>query len=259
MDNVKYVNHLGETLDLRSSKIMSSYEALKSFVQSMTNNGLTSEGKTTALPVICLSVESANKLIDTLEKDSISNKYGRFYINDWYIKLIYQGMKPVKRYGSKIKLELSFYAEDTVFTKETAYQLLPTSEVEEEYLNFPFDFDFDLGSDKVSVASIINNELLDADFVLKFSASVSSFDISIGTNSYIVDAAVNEDETFTLDTDEKEVYKESYRGKTNLFGAADDTSYIFNTLSHGTHIVTWAGEYPIALTVLEHRRTPPWI
>ena len=29
MDKVKYVNHLGESLDLRSNEIMSSYVALK--------------------------------------------------------------------------------------------------------------------------------------------------------------------------------------------------------------------------------------
>jgi hypothetical protein len=259
MDKVKYVNHLGETLDLRSAKIMSSYEALKAFVMSMSNNRLTSEGKTTPLPVVCLSIDAANKLINTLEKDSIKNKYGKLYINDWYIKVIYQGLSPIMRTSDKVKFEIRFYAEDTIFTKETSYQLSATSTISGNGLNFPFNFPFNFGADPIASASVTNNELLDADFVLKFDKPTSDISISIDANSYIIDAAINEGETFVLDTAEKEVYKLTQYGKTSLLGAADDASYIFNPISNGQHKVTWNGDFSLFLTLLEHRRTPIWI
>ena len=258
MDKVKYVNHFGETLDLRGTEIYSSYEALKSFVMSMSNNRLKSEGKTTALPVVCLSIDAANKLINTLEKDSINNIYGKLYINDWYIKVIYQGMTPILRTSNKVKLELSFYSEDTIFTKETSYQLTATNQMNGNGLNFPFNFPFNFGADPIAASSIMNNELLDADFVLKIDNPTSDISIFIDENSYIVDAAINKGETFVLDTAEKEVYKLTSLGKTSLLGAADDTSFIFNPISQGQHKVAWSGNFSLFLTLLEHRRTPIW-
>ncbi len=259
MDKVKYVNHFGETLDLRGTEIYSSYEALKSFVMSMSNNRLTSEGKTTALPVVCLSIDAANKLINALEKDSVNNIYGKLYINDWYIRVIYQGMTPILRTSDKVKLELSFYAEDTIFTKETSYQLSSANQINVKGFNFPFNFPLNFGADPIASSSITNNELLDADFVLKIDKPASDINISIDANSYIVDATINEGETFVLDTAEKEVYKLTLFGKTSLLGAADDTSYIFNPISNGQHKVAWSGDFSLFLTLLEHRRTPIWI
>ena len=259
MDKVKYVNHLGETLDLRSTSIMSSYLALKNFVQSMTNNRLTSEGKSVALPVVCLTKKDANRLIDTLEKDSTQNIYGKFYVNDWYIRVIYQGMTIIGEYGDKVKMEISFYADETIFTKETSYQLLPTSQISGVGLNFPFNFPFNFSADSVASASVLNNELLDADFILRFDKPTSDVNVFIDSNSYIVNATINEGETFVLNTAEKEVYKLTSYGKVSLLGVADDTSYIFNPISSGQHKFVWDGEFSLNLTLLEHRRTPIWI
>lgn len=259
MDNVKYVNHFGETLDLRGNGIISSYFAIKNFVQSITNNMLTSEGKRTSLTLVCLTKADANRLINTLEKDSTANIYGKFYINDWYIKVIYQGLSIVGEFGEKIKLELSFYAEDTIFTKETSYQLSASNQISGKGLNFPFNFPFNFGADPIASSAVTNNELLDADFVLKIDKPTADISISIDANSYIVDAEINEGETFVLDTAEKEVYKLTQYGKTSLLGAADDTSYIFNPISNGQHKVIWSGDFSLFLTLLEHRRTPIWI
>ena len=259
MDKVKYVNHLGETLNLRSTEIMSSYEALKAFVMSMNNNRLTSEGKSTALPVVCLSLDSANRLINVLEKDSINNQFGKLYINDWYIRVIYQGMTPIMRTSNKVKLELNFFAEDTLFTKETEYVLTSTGQNSDTGINFPFNFPFNFGHDPLATGSVTNNELIDADFILKFDKPTSDININIDAHSYILDAVINEGETFVLNTAEKEVYKITPFGETSLLGVASDESYIFNPISSGNHIISWSGDFNIFLTLLEHRRTPIWI
>ena len=53
MDKVKYVNHLGESLDLRSNEIMSSYVALKEFTLNMSNGILIGKSKKTPLMIVC--------------------------------------------------------------------------------------------------------------------------------------------------------------------------------------------------------------
>lgn len=259
MDKVKYINHLGETLDLRSNNIMSSYFALKDFTLSMTNSKLTGEEKNVSLPMVCRTKEIANELVDVLEKDSINNVYGKFYINDWYINVMYRGIKIIGEYNGRIKLEISLFAEDTIFTKETTYILTPTSSSTSSGLNFPFNFPFTFGADRLAASSIRNTELLDADFILKINKPVSEVNVTIGKNSYFIDAPIYDGETFILNTAEKEVYKETPQGITSMLGAADDTGYIFNTISNGDHSVVWAGNFPLYLTLLEHRRTPKWI
>lgn len=259
MDKVKYINHLGETLDLRSTAIMSNYLALKNFIQSMLNDKLISEGKSIPLLMVCSTRADANRLIDTLEKDSINNVYGKLYINDWYIRAIYQGFNVIGEYGNKIKLEVNFYVEETLFTKETEFKLSSTSQVVNRGLNFPFNFSFNFGADVVSASSVSNNELLNADFIIKIDKPSATINISIDANSYIVDSVIEEGEVFVLNTADKEVYKETALGKTSLLGAADDNSYIFNSISSGVHRVAWTGDFSLYFTLLEHRRTPTWI
>lgn len=259
MDKIKYVNHLGETLDLRSGNIMSSYFALKNFVQSMTNNRLTSEGKSTPLLMVCLTKADANKLIDVLEKDSITNEYGKFYINDWYIEVIYQGVTIIGEYGEKVKLEVSFYAEDTIFTKETHLVMTAAATQSSEWLNFPFTYPFTFGSDVLSHSNIQNTEFLGADFIMKISHPTPNVSVTIGKHQYFVDSAINENETFVLNTFDKKVYKQSKDGIASLFGASSDDSYIFESIPNGTHKVVWDGDFPLNITLLEHRRTPKWI
>lgn len=259
MDKVKYINHLGEEIDLRSGNIMSSYIALKNFVQSMSNNKLMSEGKSTPLSLVCLTKTDANRLIDVLEKDSINNVYGKFYINDWYIKVIYQGINIIGEYGNKIKLEVSLFAEDTLFTKETEYTLVPAQTTAKKGFNFPFNFPFNFSADALSSASVRNKELLNADFILKIDKPVSEVSVIIGDNSYIVDTSINDGDVFVLNTEEKKVYKNTSQGTVSVLGVADDTSYIFNTIPNGEYKVSWFGDFPLYITLLEHRRTPTWI
>lgn len=259
MDKVKYINHLGEELDLRSGNIMSNYIAIKNFVQSMSNNRLINEGKSTPLTLVCLTKADANRLINILEKDSIYNVFGKFYINDWYIKVIYQGVTIIGEYGNKVKLEISFYAEETVFTKETEYTLVPTQAEVKKGLNFPFTFPFNFSADVIASSSVKNKELLDADFIIRIDKPISSVNITIGGNSYFVDAPINEGDVFVLNTEEKRVYKDTPQGSASLLGAADDTSYIFNPIPSGENKIAWGGNFPLFLTLLEHRRTPIWI
>lgn len=259
MDKVFYKNHIGDTLNLRGDGVFANYKALKDFALEVTNNALTSQSKSTSLTVVCLSRESANRLVNTLEKDSTKSIYGKFYINDWYIKVLYQGLTVVEEYADKIKLELSFHAADTLFTNETEYQLTAKQNSSSETINFPLNFPFNFGADALSASSVVNDELLPADFVLRFNAPVSSVDITIGGNSYIVNSAINSGETFVLDTAEKEVYKDTALGKSSLLGAASDDSYIFETISSGINSVVWSGDFNISLLLLSHRRTPPWI
>lgn len=260
MDKVKYVNHLGESLDLRSNEIMSSYVALKEFTLNMSNGILIGKSKKTPLMIVCLNRNAANKLIDFLETDSINNQYGKIFINDWYIEVMYQGLQSIKKeYGEKILLKISFYVKQTMFTRQKDYVLSPKISAISGGLDYNRGYPYDFGGDPLSMSSIENTEKLDADFILKFTAPTKNVSITIGDNVYAVDFQISEGETFVLDTETKRVYKTSVIGETNLFPATSDQDYIFKKIKSGIQRITWDGSYPITLKLLEHRRTPLWI
>lgn len=259
MDNVRYVNHLGDTLNLRGNGIFANYKDLKNFSCDYENSKLIETSKATPLIFVCLSKEKANELINVLESDSLKNKFGKLYINDWYIKVMCNGVSIVGEYADRIKVEISFYSEKTIFTKETEYMLTSKQGLSSETVNFSMNFPFNFGADTLSSSTVDNDEVLPADFILKFSSPVESVSIQIGSNSYTVNSSINSGEVFVLNTDEKEVYKETPLGKSSLLGAASDDNYIFETISSGKNSVVWTGNFNISMTVLTHRRTPPWI
>ena len=135
----------------------------------------------------------------------------------------------------------------------------PSAATDTEWLNFPLGYPFNFGADKISSAQITNNELMDADFVLTFVHEVSEVAVSISGHQYYVNSEIGKDEKFVLNTQKKEVYKQKEQDKTSLFGASSDDAYIYEPIKKGIHIVAWDGDFPIVVTVLEHRRTPIWI
>lgn len=260
MDKFYYVNCENEKIDLRSDKIVSSYEALKNYTVSMNNNRLMCEEKVVSLHAVCMDIDTANKLVDILDKDCSAGLFGRLYINDWFIMAFYQGFKIITRASEKIKLELSFLISDTIFTKESKYILYNSENITSgNGIKFPFTYPLNFGVDKLSSSEIENLETLDADFVCSFTASAESVELFIDANCYRINAPISDGETFVLNTFEKEVYKLTEQGKVSMFGAADDSSYVFEPIKKGKHKITWNGAFPINLSILEHRRTPLWI
>ena len=260
MDKVKYVNRFGEVLDMRSREIMSSYLALKNFTHSIENGKLVGQGKSVKLPVVCATRDDANRLINLMEKDSLQNVFGKLYINDWYIKVLYQGLTIISEHVEKIKVEITFYVENSVYSKETSYTISPETIAQgTNGINFPFTYPFNFSTDALAMSQVANDEMMDADFELQISSPLPSISISIDANLYQIDAELKENETFVLNTANKEVYKISNGEKTNLFGAASDYYYIFSPLSMGTHRITWQGEHTMLFKVIEHRRMPTWM
>ena len=100
---------------------------------------------------------------------------------------------------------------------------------------------------------------MDADFALSFMHETPKVAVTISGHQYNVDASIGSDEKFVLNTQKKEVYKQKGQEKASLFGASSDDFYIFEPIKNGNHKVVWIGDFPVTVTVFEHRRTPKWI
>lgn len=259
MVNMFYKNNNNVSIELRSESIVSSYFAFKNYTLNYENSQLTEASRTISIPVVCNSTKAANDLISVLEYDSNKGAAGRLYIDEWYTKALYTGFSIIMESKSRIKLNVSFYLPKPIFTKETELELKSEgAEQTSDGVGFPYDFPYDYLDNNLSSSKITNSEQLPADMVLRFSADAQNVAIYIGENSYVVNSSVKSDETFALNTAEKEVYKLKNGNKVSLFGFSDDDNYIFAQIPSGTHEMTWDGDYTIYLTLCEHRRTPPW-
>ena len=256
----KYINHTGQTANFFGDNVFANSKEVKSFLYELKNGyGKITEKEFDILTVV-LGRKNADSLIDLLDVDANSNRYGKLYIGDWYIRCKYMGVSSVEREtADKVKLTLKFYAPQFVFTKERFVLLSPSSgEVTEEILDFDFDFDFDLGGDVMAKSMVKNEQNMSADFILKFKAATDTVNINIGSNSYIVTTSINADETFVINTEEKSVYKEDASGKTNLYSYSSDINDIFEKIPNGEHIASWVGDFDISLLILEHRSVAKW-
>lgn len=257
---IKYVNHLGQVANLFGENVFANHKEALPYEYRLKYGYGKPQSKEFELLTVGLGKSTMDRLINLLEVDTISNQYGRLYIGDWYIRCKYIAMPSVNVENDiGVKVPLRFYAPVFVYTKERFELLRPNQEESAETsLDFDFDFDFDLGGSVKKQAVISNTQLLPADFILKFKAMADNVSITIGNNAYIVSEAVKADETFVIDTVNKQVYTESDKGKTDLFSKSSDIYNIFEQIPSGSHSVSWVGDFDISLLLLEHRSVAEW-
>lgn len=265
MDKIRYVNHLGREISLfgadeNRNLIVGSYKGARAYQYSHENGSLYIEPKAWEALLVCSPRKKANELIEILETDSIADESGCFYFNDWYIRCKYLGVSEIVFENERfIKLSLSFLSMTDEWSKENEFVLIPEATQTAEGLDYPYNFEFDYAGVSTSLQTIANESLLDADFRLRFDGSDSLQSLLIGGHSYAVDNTIARGESFFLDTEKQIVYKTTPNGKVDLFPVTSDTDFIFEKLPYGVHKVIWNTKNTLYITILEHRRIPPWI
>lgn len=260
--DIRYVNTSGTHKSLFDKNIVCNWACLRESLQKIANKRLYFEPKDFSILVVCTSFAEADSLIDVLERDSSKNEYGRFYIGEWYIPLLYLGIyKVISDSHSLVKMTLNFHADAPIFTKETSAEIrdLPQS-VNYGERNYPYNYPYNYARTPVTASAVTNREALPADFIIYISPTenVSDISFSIGSHTYAVGTPVSTGETLTVDTVSKQVYKSSGDATINVFANASEESYIFEKIGTGSFFVTYSGPYDVQLRLFEHRRVPPW-
>lgn len=261
MDKVRYVNTRGETINLVKAPLITNTKQFREFVYEIESGRVKASGeKVFSVPAALVgNSKTRDKIIDALAYDSEINKPGRLYVNDWFIYCNFAGISAVvAETDMGARLDLSFTAPKAEWLRETVYNLTPDSGETTSGLNMPFNPPFDYSSQIKSIKKIENTAVSDADFIFEFSGEAESVDFSIDNTRYIITSAVSNGEQFYLNTYTKEVYKSLDGLKVDLFPNTSDDTYIFTPISSGEHTVSWVGDFPVKITMLERRRFPKW-
>lgn len=261
MDKVRYVNTRGETINLVKAPLITNTKQFREFIYEIENGRVKASGeKVFSVPAALVGdKKTRDKIIDALAYDSEVNKQGRLYVNDWFIYCNFAGIDSViVETDTAARLDLSFKAPKAEWLREVAYNLTPDSGEVISGLNLPYNPPFNYSAQRKSIKTITNSTVSDADFIFEFIGEIDSVKFSIDDTVYTVSSVMAKGERFYLNTYTREVFKSRDNLNVDLFPVTGDDTYIFTKIPTGEHTVSWEGNFPVKVTLLERRRFPRW-
>ena len=155
---------------------------------------------------------------------------------------------------------LKIYCPYPFWRRDIVYNIQAAEADEYEFLDFPYDFQYDYKATLPGFAMITNPGVKAADWDLRIKGYVNNPVIVIGEMSVGVNALIGSGEILVISSKNKTVVKIADNGvKTNLFNARLKENSIFEPLPSGEMSVIWSGVFNAELTVFEERSEPLWI
>lgn len=274
MDNIKYVNHLGEELAFGANGLYINASELHDFSWDVLSvhdkiSGFDRGIQTKSIPVrvLCTSAENGiarkNALFEIPEKDVLTGKNGTLYVNGYACDCFVIESKK-ERYNIVdwyMEVELTIVTDRPYWYIENTNEIEidPTWEPEVAGIDFAFDFPFGFGAIRYRETSVTNESFFDTKFRIVIRGKASSPSVFINDHEYNVDVDISEGDTLIIDSVIQKVYIERAGGtQENAFDRRDRESYIFQSIPAGELTVMWDNTFDFDLVLVEQRSEPRW-
>lgn len=210
-----------------------------------------------------------NKLYEVLYYDTACGVPGKLYAGEYYVECNVIGSKKSKWHmlDGYMHNELTMLAVSPYWVKDTNFPFVALGDGEEAtstFLDFPHDFPFDYAPN-TNIQFITSSSFIDAGAVITFDGPVSNPSVTIGGNTYGVNATVGVNERIEIDTMAHTVSKvDAVGGRTNIFAKRagiyklNSGSFVFQPIASGTSEVSWDGTFSFNVLVREKRSEPLW-
>lgn len=205
-----------------------------------------------------------NRLRDSIDEDVKKNKAGKIYVDGSYAKGFFieskSGSSEIKSCWSEIELKL--YCKEAVWITEQKHEF--KKEVEGKggvYLDFPFDFSFDLTGDEKGIGNVQLEHYAACDFILTIYGPCLNPRIVIESNLYEVKTKLDEGEYLIIDSGAGTVIRVKANGaKVNEFdNRATNPNSPFEKIQPGYNLVSWDGSFGFDLMLYIERSEPKWV
>lgn len=144
------------------------------------------------------------------------------------------------------------------YSRKTQHFELTDKELSEVIFDFPIGFPFDLYSSSIK-SNILNNEILDADMILRIYGPVQSPSLTIAGHNYEVDVMISDKEYLEINTLEKTVFLYTLCGeKINCFSKRSRQSDVFQKLPTGNLKIYSDYQLIFDIVMLNRRAEPKW-
>lgn len=165
-----------------------------------------------------------------------------------------------------LECELSVRVDEPLWRSKRLHKFLaPEVEEKSEFLDFPFDFQFDFTPrPRASTVESDSTQQGGSDFVMRIYGPCTNPYVQIAGNSYRVNVKVPAGGFLEIDSMAGTVQVVSVYGeRTNAYkdrqrGAEGSGSYIFQKIPSGESPVSWSNAFDFDLELFDERSIPPW-
>ena len=278
LEQLKYVNHLGEELAFGRDGLFINENELRDFLWAVTssNNKIsgfnrTMQNKVLPVRIACVSeadgIIKRNALFEIPEKDILALQPGRFELDGYYLTCYINGSKK-DRYSISEKymaVDLNVVIEDPVWIRETKIEIRIDENWKPEYeesahgYDFPLGFPFGLLPSVNRAVSIENDAFVESDFRMVVHGPVSYPTVIVNDHEYQVNTNVDDGSTLTIDTSRQKVFITDADGETtSVFNERGRDYYIFQKIPAGNLSIHWDNTFDVDLYLFDERSEPKW-
>lgn len=273
LESLRYVNHIGEELELGSRGVFVNYSDLHDYQWNYTEVGdkvsYFQRGvirKNVPIVIACQNAEDGisvvNQLMELSEKDILVKSPGRIYLMGYYLNCYIIGSQKTDYLAKRgyMIATLQLLTDQPAWIKETKFQFNygGSSHTLGNDMDYPTDHPYDF-SNPFSSRMVENPGFTGSDFRMVIYGECDDPHIGIGDHLYEVDCEIGAHEYLTIDSKKKTIILTQQSGTTvNKFKFRNRESYIFEKIPSGETMVSWDGDYKFDIILYEERSEPKW-
>lgn len=272
MEKIKYVNHLGEAVELGTAPIFAGENDLRNYKWNYLYNKKRIKNlykgvaeKNLLITIICLNeeigIQVKNRIFEVFEKDVLQRVRGKIYIGDYYLTGNIVASQKSKYYRDKgcMEVTVTIATDNPFWIREKTFAFLKTADYETDnkhYRGYRYPWRYANG---LNNAEVINDHFAAANFKMIVYGHVVNPQVVIGGYIYQLYTVLEEGEYITIDSIAKTVQKVMVDGRiVNVFNDRDKRNSVFRPIQPGRQQVSWSGQFDWELTVYEERGEPKW-
>lgn len=268
---IKYVNSINKEFEFSNASIIptNGYLHKRKWNQEKINGKTTlniSDYTYTITLTLRGSLEERKKkldeICDILDYDCSVVKEGTLYYGDYKIKcFVITSNTSISSVNTRTDIELGIYCPKHEWIKEKHYNLIMFNEGKnksnEKRYTYTYPFIY---SNQKGITQIVNDSLIDSDFLLRIHGPCMNPFVKIGEYVYQINTTLNNNEYLEIDSNENEIFSYSkYGDKRNLFPyRSKSRANFFEKIRSGYNLVSWPGTFKAELIMYEKRGEPKW-
>jgi hypothetical protein len=271
LEQLRYVNHLGETIEFGKKGIFANSNDLRNYEYTYDSSRNRAENFRTGvvsktIPVV-ISAESKkrcidikNRLYEVCEKDIIAEQKGKLYIGDYYLEC-YVFSSAKSNYldtNTTMNLSLKIVADKGSWRKLETIKFLHDNATDTgKGYDYDYEYDYSRGLDNRHRIDV--DDIKSCDFRLRIIGPVIDPCIYIDNHRYSVNCTVTSGELLVIDTVSDTITLVSANGyEHNMYRYRDRVYDVFQKIEPGYHTVSWNSKMDFELTLIHERGEPKW-
>lgn len=266
---LKYVNHLGETIDFDGKNFFTNSYVMRDYAWNYDNDfnkiknfnvaGINS--KTLAVSMYASSQAEAfelfNSVFEIFEKDVLAQSPGKFFLGDYYYSGYVSSSSKKEFISAKnlLNLEFTVISDTNTWIRESPYSFSKNQEISGH--GYVYGYPYKYAS--LAVKNFLNEALVESNFKLIIYGPTLNPGIYIGGHLYSVDTPVESGEYLEIDSIQKIVDLVQVDGtRSSAINFRNRDSYIFQKIPTGLVAASWNNDFGFDITLYDERSEPKW-